>query len=54
MLFGLIKTRPNADAPSELVVPATDSSGPSPKAKTVAVGERAGERPDRALIDALV
>jgi len=58
MLFGLIKTRPNADAPSELVVPATDSSGAPPKAKTVAVGERAGERagerPDRALIDALV
>lgn len=58
MLFGLIKPRPSASASSALVVPAAKLSEPLANAKTTAVnergGERTGERPDRALIDALV
>lgn len=58
MLFGLIKTRSIASAPSAPVVPVAQLSGLPAESKIVPMNERGsertGERSDRALIDALV
>lgn len=54
MMFGLFKSRHEAEVPSVPVVPVAEPSDTSPGAKSVTVGETPGERSDKALIDALV
>ena len=54
MLFGLFKNRPNSDTPSTPLIEAPSADGALSDIKPVTRTGQSGERPDRALIDALV
>ncbi len=53
MLFGLFKKRPNSDTPSTALIEAPSADGALSGVKPVPRTGQSGERPDRALIDAL-